>query len=230
MTDCHIINPPLTQITNQSATSNHCCSSPEQPPSTSSFTSATRWNSSHPVALTSENATTIYYDAFRCHQRCTEFGPAAMIHGTTASLTSDHRLRSRVDGTITVLDHLHHASGLDLNLPRHHEPATISFIAPLSRLLPHSSRCHHHGSTTRARGLPMSSPQLARTAAITTDNTRANTHPHLCSHLTLYLATSTMETTIYSVQFHQPRFAVESAPLLVAKTRSTTVKTKVVPL
>jgi len=167
-----------------------------------------------------------------------------MIHGTTASLTSDHRLRSRVAGTTASLVHLRHASSSDLKLPCHHEPttisfiaplssllprssATISFIAPLSSLLPRSSRCHHHGNTNRARGLPISSLQLARTAATTTGNTRANAHPHLCSRLTLFLATSTMETTIYSVQFHQHRSAVESAPPLVARTRSTTVKTKV---
>ncbi|QCE02682.1 hypothetical protein DEO72_LG8g2547 [Vigna unguiculata] len=81
--------------------------------------------------------------------------------------------------TIAALVHLRHASSSDLKLPCPHEPATISFIAPLSSLLPRSSRCHHHGNPTRARGLLISSPQLARTAATTTGNTRANSHPHL---------------------------------------------------
>ncbi|QCE00096.1 hypothetical protein DEO72_LG7g1382 [Vigna unguiculata] len=231
----HVLNPyPEPQLkgyvpSHNSRNSNNLTSkalpeafSPEQLPSTSSFAPTTRRNSSHAVALTPENATTIYYDAFRCHQRCIELGPASMIHGTTASLTSDHRLRSRVAGTTAALVHLRHASSSDLKLPCHHEPATISFIAPLSSFLPRSSRYHHHGNTTRARGLPISSPQLARTAATTTGNTRANAYPHLCSRLTLFLAMSTMETTIYSVQFHQHRSAVESAPPLVARTRSTT--------
>ncbi|QCD96071.1 hypothetical protein DEO72_LG6g773 [Vigna unguiculata] len=112
-------------------------------------------------------------------------------------------------------------------------------VAQSSRLLlPPSSQSHHEFCcvvfsvhlvvTTMVAplalaSLPMSCPQLAGNTARTIDNTRTNAHQHLCSRLILFLATSTMETTVYSVQFHQHRSAAECAPPLVARTRSTTL-------
>ncbi|QCD89676.1 hypothetical protein DEO72_LG4g622 [Vigna unguiculata] len=54
-----------------------------------------------------ENAATVFYDASRCHQRCTMLEPASMMHETTMSLTLDHCLHSRVARTTITLPSRH---------------------------------------------------------------------------------------------------------------------------
>jgi len=76
-------------------------------------------------------------------------------------------------------------------------PAATTMAAP-----PRSRAC-----LCRARKSPEPRPESPTTPAPT----------HLFSRLTLFLATSTMEPIIYSVQFHQHRSAANSAPPFLAR-------------
>ncbi|QCD83327.1 hypothetical protein DEO72_LG2g3671 [Vigna unguiculata] len=206
MTDCHIINPPLTQITNQYLPRHHLF--PNSNPNPNLFFSLFRTN-----PLRSRHITSGHH----CTCRKVVARRALIENFVTAAAPVDREVfvfSARPGATIT-----HHARTGNSRATVNQPPSPSSRLCLASFLV-------HLAATTMAAppelaGLPMSSPQFARTATTTTDNTRANAYPHLCSRLTLFLTTSTMETTIYFVQFHQHKSAAKSEPPLVAVAATT---------